>query len=121
MIFRRHWLNGPDPEGATAKLARLMDVVIDKAGIPDPQILVGAVGDSTCDQYPLQVGQFESSNLFDEQLRNIIVERGGGGQNMESYALAYRFAADHTATDAFENAARRATSSPWVMKCPGRR
>jgi hypothetical protein len=89
------------------KLSRLMDVVIDKAGIPDPQILVGAVGDSISDRYPLQVGQFESSNLFDEQLRNIIVERGGGGQSMESYALAYRFAADHTATDAYEKRGKK--------------
>jgi hypothetical protein len=101
------------------KLSRLMDVVIDKAGIPDPQVLVGAVGDSTCDRYPLQVGQFESSNLFDEQLRNIILEGGGGGQVMESYALAYRFAADHTATDAFEKRGKKGylftmgDEAPW--------
>lgn len=107
MIFDVTGSMGQIPKVLQQKLARLMDVVIDKAGIPDPQILVGAVGDSTCDQYPLQVGQFESSNLFDEQLRNIIVERGGGGQNMESYALAYRFAADHTATDAFEKRGKK--------------
>ncbi len=89
------------------KLASLMDVIIDKAGLRDPQILVGAVGDSTCDRYPLQVGQFESDNTFDEQLRNIILEGGGGGQSMESYALAYRFAADHTATDAFEKRGKK--------------
>src|SRR3989344_5461805 len=89
------------------KLSRLMDVGIDKAGIPDPQVLVGAVGDSVSDRFPIQVGQFESSNLFDEQLRNIILEGGGGGQSMESYALAYRFAADHTATDAFEKRGKK--------------
>ncbi len=89
------------------KLTSLMDVVIAKVGMKDPQILVGAVGDSTCDRYPLQVGQFESDNRFDETLRNIILEGGGGGQVMESYALAYRFAAYHTATDAFEKRGKK--------------
>lgn len=92
---------GGIPKVLQSKLAKLMDVVIAKADIKDPQILVGAVGDSTCDRYPFQVGQFESDNRFDEQLRNIILEGGGGGQVMESYGLAYRFAAYHTVTDSF--------------------
>ncbi len=101
------------------KLARLMDVVIDKAGLRDPQILVGAVGDANSDKYPFQVGQFESSNVFDEHLRNIILEGNGGGQSKESYALAYRFAADHTATDAFEKRGKKGyfftmgDEAPW--------
>src|SRR6185503_12550791 len=41
------------------KVPKLMDVIAEKAGIKDLQILVGAVGDSTCDRYPLQLGQFE--------------------------------------------------------------
>lgn len=89
------------------KLAKLMDVVIAKAGVKDPQILVGAIGDSTCDRYPFQVGQFESDNRFDEALRSIILEGGGGGQVMESYALAYRFAAYHTATDSWEKRGKK--------------
>lgn len=89
------------------KLATLMDVVIAKAGVKDPQILVGAIGDSTCDRYPFQVGQFESDNRFDETLRSIILEGGGGGQVKESYALAYRFAAYHTATDAWDKRGKK--------------
>lgn len=98
---------GGIPRKLQTKLASLMDVIIAKAGIPDPQILVGAVGDSTCDQYPFQIGQFESDNRFDEQLRNIIIEGNGGGQDMESYALAYRFAAYHTKLDAFEKRGKK--------------
>lgn len=98
---------GAIPRVLQQKLASLMDVVIAKADIKDPQVLVGAVGDSTCDTYPLQVGQFESDNRFDEQLRNIILEGGGGGQVMESYGLAYRFAAYHTATDAYEKRGKK--------------
>ncbi len=89
------------------KLATLMDVVIAKAGVAHPQILVGAIGDSTCDQYPFQAGQFESDNRFDEALRSIILEGGGGGQMMESYGLAYRFAAEHTATDAWDKRGKK--------------
>ena len=98
---------GQVPVVLQKKLAKLMDVVIAKAGIKDPQVLVGAIGDSTCDRYPFQVGQFESDNRFDEALRSIILEGGGGGQVMESYALAYRFAAYHTATDAWEKRGKK--------------
>jgi hypothetical protein len=89
------------------KLALLMDVILARANIADPQVLVGAVGDSLCDSFPFQVGQFESDNRFDEQLRNLILEGGGGGQDMESYGLAYRFAAHHTVTDAFEKRGKK--------------
>lgn len=92
---------GGIPRRLQQKLADLMDVVIAKSGIEHPQVLVGAVGDSYSDQYPFQIGQFESDNRFDEQLRNIILEGGGGGQSMESYGLAYFFAARHTHTDSF--------------------
>jgi hypothetical protein len=95
------------PRVLQTKLASLMDVILSKANVKDPQILVGAVGDSTCDRYPLQVGQFESDNRFDDALRNIILEGGGGGQHMESYALAFRFAAHHTATDSFEKRGKK--------------
>ena len=107
------------PRVLQTKLPRLMDVIIEKAGLKDPQILVGAIGDSTCDRYPFQVGQFESDNRFDDQLRNIILEGGGGGQDMESYGLAYRFAAFHTATDAFEKRGKKGylftmgDEAPW--------
>lgn len=98
---------GGIPRILQQKLAKLMDVVIAKADVKDPQVLVGAVGDSTCDRFPFQVGQFESNNRFDEQLRDIILEGGGGGQVMESYGLAYRFAAYHTATDAFDKRGKK--------------
>lgn len=107
MIFDVTGSMGGIPRRLQQKLVSLMDVIVDKAGLPDPQILVGAVGDATCDRYPLQVGQFESDNRFDEQLRQIILEGGGGGQVMESYALAYRFAADHTASDAYEKRGKK--------------
>ncbi|HCC05434.1 TPA: hypothetical protein DEP58_03985 [Patescibacteria group bacterium] len=110
---------GHIPRVLQEKLPKLMDVIIDKAGLSDPQVLVGAIGDATCDRYPFQVGQFESDNSFDEQLRQIILEGGGGGQTFESYALAYHFAAYHTATDAYEKRGKKGyfftmgDEAPW--------
>lgn len=110
---------GRIPQVLQKKLASLMDVVIAKADIKDPQVLVGAVGDATCDLYPFQIGQFESDNRFDEQLRNIILEGNGGGQVYESYGLAYRFAAYHTVADSFEKRGKKGyfftmgDEAPW--------
>lgn len=98
---------GGIPRILQQKLPDLLDVIIAKANVAHPNILVGAIGDSFSDSYPFQVGQFESDNRFDEQLRAIILEGGGGGQVMESYALAWYFAAKHTATDAFEKRGKK--------------
>ena len=107
------------PQVLQKKLTKLMEVIHEKAEIPDPQILIGAVGDATCDRYPFQIGQFESDNSFDEQLRNLILEGGGGGQYRESYALPYRFAAKHTALDCVEKRGKKGylftigDEAPW--------
>lgn len=119
MIFDVTGSMGAIPRTLQTKLTKLMDVILEKAGLKDPQILVGAIGDATVDKFPLQVGQFESDNRFDEQLRNIILEGGGGGQVQESYALAYRFLADHTAIDSFEKRGKKGyffmigDEAPW--------
>lgn len=74
-----------------------------KSGITDPQILFLAIGDHECDTSPLQAAQFESSDeLLDKWLTKVYLESGGGGNNGESYMLAWYFAAYHTSTDRFE-------------------
>ena len=98
---------GHIPQVLQKKLVKLMDVIIERGGIAHPHILIGAVGDATCDKFPFQVGQFESDNRFDEQLRSLILEGGGGGQHYESYALAYHFAAHHTSIDSFEKRGKK--------------
>jgi hypothetical protein len=72
-------------------------------GVPDPQILFLGIGDHECDQSPLQVGQFESSDeLLDKWLTDVFLEGGGGGNAGESYLLAWYFAAFHTSIDCYE-------------------
>lgn len=84
------------------KLSDLMALVKERAGIKDPQICVGALGDYYSDQVPFQIGQFESDNRIDEQLRNIFLEGGGGGSMEESYGLAHYFAGWKTSIDCWE-------------------
>jgi len=72
-------------------------------GINDPQLLFLAIGDHECDNSPLQVAQFESSDeLLDKWLTDVYLEGGGGGNSGESYLLAWYFAGFHTSIDCFE-------------------
>jgi len=83
-------------------LPDIMKQILD-AGIADPQILFLAIGDHQCDNSPLQVGQFESSDeLLDKWLTTVYLEGGGGGNEGESYLLAWYFAGKHTVTDSWE-------------------
>ncbi|BDT90246.1 hypothetical protein IFM12275_02220 [Nocardia sputorum] len=84
------------------KLGTLHGLLRRKGYADDPQILFGAIGDADTDRVPLQIGQFESDNRMDEQLRAVFLEGGGGGQKSESYELAAYFLATHIATDAWE-------------------
>lgn len=68
--------------------------------VSDPHIMFMGIGDAEAgDRAPLQVTQFEADIRIAEQLTKIYLERGGGGNNYESYALAWYFAAMHTRTD----------------------
>lgn len=84
------------------KLGALMSTLI-AHGIPDAQVFFGGIGDHYTDRCPLQVGQFESGTVeLDQWLTKIFLEGKGGGQNMESYLLAWLFAARHTSIDCYE-------------------
>ncbi|MCQ2541459.1 MAG: hypothetical protein MJ112_04080 [Lachnospiraceae bacterium] len=83
------------------KLNVLIQEILDREPVKDPQIMVMAFGDTECDRYPLQVTQFESDIRIAEQLNDIYFERGGGGNDGESYSLPWYFAARKTKTDAY--------------------
>lgn len=84
------------------KLGNLFGILERGDYVQDPQIMVGAVGDDVYDSVPLQVGQFESDNRVDEQLREIYLEGGGGGDKREGYALAAHFINTKVETDAWD-------------------
>lgn len=54
----------------------------------DMEIGFGAVGDAFSDEYPLQVRPFSKGLDLKEQLAQLVIEGGGGGQYRESYELA---------------------------------
>jgi hypothetical protein len=84
------------------ELPTLMNTIIDN-GVPHPQVLFGAINDHYCIDTPIQVGQFESgTEELDKWLTNVCIQHGGGGQDMESYLLAWLVAGRHTSIDCFE-------------------
>jgi len=98
---------GAVPRIMQDKLGKLHGLLQRKGYADDPQILFGGIGDADSDRVPLQIGQFESDNRMDEQLRNILLEGGGGGQKSESYELAAYFIARHTVTDAWRKRGKK--------------
>ncbi len=90
------------PKILQANLPALMDLLIRKDYLAHPQIMVGGIGDATCDRVPLQIGQFESGIEIEEDLGMLYLEGGGGGDITESYELALYFMAHHTAIDCHE-------------------
>jgi hypothetical protein len=98
---------GRVPRIMQGKLGRLHGLIKRKGYLTDPQVLFGAIGDADSDRVPLQIGQFESDNRMDEQLRTIFLEGGGGGQKSESYELAAYFMARHVVTDAWRKRGRK--------------
>lgn len=72
-------------------------------GVKDAALMFGCIGDHECDQYPLQVAQFESGDAeLDMWLTRSYLEGGGGGNAGESYLEAWYFAANHVKTDAYD-------------------
>lgn len=90
------------PREVQAALPDLHQHLLQTNAVPDPQILFGSIGDAVWDRCPLQVGQFESDNRMDDHLGNIVLERGGGDGQQESYELAFYFLARHTSIDCFD-------------------
>ena len=88
-------------EIAKEHLNRTMIDLYDKKPVLGPQILFAAIGDSRCDEAPLQVTQFESDIRIAQQLLDLWFE-GRGGDAPESFHLAWWFALNHTQTDCDE-------------------
>jgi hypothetical protein len=92
---------GDDAKIVYGKLPMFIGQIIMKDYVPDPVICFAAVGDASYgDQASIQVGQFESDNLLDENLSKIWLEEGGGGTGQESYELMAYYFARHTILDA---------------------
>ena len=102
------WLAQRLDRGSGQPIYRQLHGLLQRGGyVSDAQIMFSGIGDAQSDRVRLQVGQFESDNRMDDQLRTMFLEGGGGGQKSESYELATYFVARHTATDAWDKRGRK--------------
>lgn len=89
------------------QLGDLVNEILQREPVKDPQIMFNAIGDSDCDDCPFQTTQFESDIRIAKQLTELYFEEGGGGNQFESYPLAWYFAANHTSCDNFEKRGKK--------------
>lgn len=68
----------------------------------NPHICFMGVGDAVCDDAPLQVTQFETDLRMLDQLQQVYIEGGGGGNRYESYILPWYFAGKHVKMDCWD-------------------
>lgn len=88
-------------------LGTLVEEILARRPVNDPHMMFMGVGDAYCDAAPLQVTQFEADIRIAQQLQQIWLEGGGGGNDSESYSLPWHFAATRTAIDCFERRRRK--------------
>lgn len=93
---------GKDAKVVYEQLERMLGSVFMAGAAEDPQLLFAAIGDAKADRAPLQVGQFESDDRMDNDLRHMWLEEGGGGSGEESYELFAYYLARKTAVDAID-------------------
>lgn len=86
-----------------------MSLLLRKSYLTDPAIAIGAIGDirNPNERAWFQVGQFESGIEIENDLTNLWLEGGGGGQKHESYELALYFLARKTSMDCLEKRGKR--------------
>lgn len=92
---------------ANHELGVLMNKLIDEQTVADPHIMFMGIGDSHCDRAPFQASQFEADIRIAQQLSQMFIESGGGGNNFESYTIPWWFAAFKTKIDCFEKRGKK--------------
>jgi hypothetical protein len=92
---------------AKNSLGTLVEGILETKPVSNPHIMMMGIGDINYDDAPLQVTQFEVDIRIAEQLTDLWLEGGGGGNNYESYDLAWIFAAHKTKIDCFEKRGKK--------------
>ena len=89
---------------SAVEIAKKLNVIMTKLyeSVKDIEFMIMAIGDFSCDSYPLQVSQFESDIRIAEQLDKVYFEAGGGGNAYESYTAAWLFGARYTKLDCWK-------------------
>lgn len=88
-------------------LGIMVEEIIKRQPVSDPHVMCMGIGDVKYDSCPLQVTQFEADITIANDLKDIYLEGGGGGNNCESYNLAWYFAAKNTEIDCYEKRGKK--------------
>lgn len=91
---------------AGKKLGEIMSSIYANDAITDPEFCVMAIGDLAYDYAPIQMSQFESDVRIAEQLDKVYFEGGGGGNQYESYTMAWYMGLRHAKLDCWERNAK---------------
>ena len=78
------------------KLPMFYGEIEQKGYLEDFDICVCAVGDATCDDYPIQIGTPAKGLEIDTWMEKLVLESGGGGQRTESYELMAHYLLNST-------------------------
>lgn len=81
--------------------------IYNRKPVTNPHICTLGIGDVEWDNCPFQATQFEADIRIFEQLEKLYLEKGGGGNDSESYILAWYFAKYRTKTDSFTKRGRK--------------
>jgi len=81
--------------------------IYNRKPVTDPHICTLGIGDVECDRAPFQATQFEADIRIFKDLEKLYLESGGGGNDHESYILAWYFAKYRTKTDSFSKRGRK--------------
>ena len=89
---------------ASAEVAKKMNEVMTKLyeQVKDVEFMVMGIGDLAYDRAPIQISQFESDIRIAEQLDQVYLEHGGGGNAFESYTAAWYMGLHHTKLDCWK-------------------
>lgn len=87
---------------AGKKLGEIMSSIYANDAITDPEFCVMAIGDLAYDYAPIQMSQFESDVRIAEQLDKVYFEGGGGGNQYESYTMAWYMGLRHAKLDCWK-------------------
>lgn len=90
------------PKLIQGELPKLMGLISRGGYVDHPSICVSAIGDSEYDRVPFQVGQFEAGIEIDNDITNLYLEGGGGGNSFESYEMSLYFLAYCVEADEFD-------------------
>lgn len=86
-----------------ACIAKLNDTILSLyENFKDVEIAIAGIGDFNYDRSPFQLSQFESDTRIVDNLFDLYIENGGGGNSFESYSALWYAGLHHTNLDCWK-------------------